>query len=175
MFKLSKVLAGLVTKTYQQPVYNFAQYFTSRLRHAHVIHMLDKVAMLSTQSLSKAHRGRVKRVARGVLLAFGIALCFPTEAGSTKPKEYIDYKTYSLYLLDFNYEQYKCLVKLYGKESAFNPNARNGSHYGIPQGRSIYLSTLNGYEQIQWGLDYIGHRYGEPCVAWAHWGKYGWH
>ena len=161
--------------TYQQPVDNFAQYFTSRSRHAHVIHMLDMVAMLRTQSLSKAHREPLRGVARGVLLAFGIALCFPTEAGSTKPKEYIDYKTYSLYLLDFNYQEHKCLLNLYTKESSWRPSAKNGSHYGIPQGRSIYLSTLNGYQQIQWGLDYIGHRYGEPCVAWAHWKAKGWH
>jgi len=131
--------------------------------------------MLSSQSLSKAHREPLRGVARGVLLAFGIALCFPTEAGSTRSKEYIDYKTYSLYLLDFNYQEHKCLLKLYGKESAWKPDARNGSHYGIPQGRSIYLSTLNGYEQIQWGLDYIGHRYGEPCIAWQHFKDKGWH
>ena len=138
-------------------------------------YVLDLWAMLSTQSLSKAHREPPKRIARGVLLAFGIALCFPTEAGSTKPKEYIDYKTYSLYLLDFNYQQHKCLLKLYGKESAWKPDAVNGSHYGIPQGKSVYLSTLNGYEQIQWGLNYIGHRYGEPCVAWDHFNRKGWH
>jgi len=137
--------------------------------------LLDTMIMLSTQSLSKAHRGRVKRVARGVLLAFGIALCFPTEAGSTKPKDYIDYKTYSLYLLDFNYKQYNCLLELYTKESNWRPEAKNGSHHGIPQGRSEYLATLDGWGQVRWGLDYIGYRYGEPCVAWAHWGKYGWH
>ena len=130
---------------------------------------------LTAQSLSKAHREPLRGVARGVLVAIGIALCFMPEAGGSKPVQYISYKEYALISLDYNLKEYKCLVKLYGKESAFNPNARNGSHYGIPQGRSIYLSTLNGYEQIQWGLDYIGHRYGEPCVAWAHWGKYGWH
>ena len=138
-------------------------------------YVLDLWAMLRTQSLSKAHRDPLRRVGRGVLLAFGIALCFPTEAGSTKPKEYIDYKTYSLYLLDFNYQEHKCLLKLYGKESAWKPDAVNGSHYGIPQGKSVYLSTLNGYEQIQWGLNYIGHRYGEPCVAWDHFNRKGWH
>ena len=137
--------------------------------------LLDTISMLSSQSLSKAHRDPLRRVGRGVLLAFGIALCFPTEAGSTKPKEYIDYKTYSLYLLDFNYQEHKCLLKLYGKESAWKPDAVNGSHYGIPQGKSVYLSTLNGYEQIQWGLNYIGHRYGEPCVAWQHFKDKGWH
>ena len=137
--------------------------------------MLDRMIMLSEQSLSKAHRGRIKRVARGVLLAFGIGLCFMPHAGSTKPKEYISYKEYALISLDNNLEQYRCLSILYGKESAWNPNARNGSHYGIPQGRSVYLSTLNGYEQIQWGLAYIGNRYGTACAALDHWRKYNWH
>jgi len=139
------------------------------------INGFDIGSMLSEQSLSKAHRGRIKRTARGVLLALGIALCFPTEAGSTKPKEYISYKEYALISLDYNVKEYKCLTALYGKESAWNPDAVNGSHYGIPQGRSIYLSTLNGYEQVQWGLDYIGHRYGEPCIAWQHFKDKGWH
>ena len=142
--------------------------------------IVDKPAMLSEQSLSKAHRGRIKRTARGVLLAFGIALCIMPEAGGSKPMQYISYKEYAYYALGYNLKEYKCLTKLYGKESAWNPKAvgnLNGTHrvYGIPQGKSIYLSTLNGYEQIQWGLDYIGHRYGEPCVAWAHWKAKGWH
>jgi len=135
----------------------------------------DNDGTLTGQSLSKAHPEPLRRIARGVLAGIGIALCFMPNAGSTSPKEYIDYKTYSLYLLDFNIKEYKCLAALYGKESAWNPDARNGSHYGIPQGRSIYLSTLNGYEQVQWGLDYIGHRYGEPCIAWQHFKEKGWH
>jgi hypothetical protein len=137
--------------------------------------MLDKAFMLSTQSLSKAHRERLRRIARGVLLAFGIALCFPTEAGSTKPKEYVTYKQYAYYALGYNLKEYKCLAILYGKESAWNPNAVNGSHYGIPQGRSIWLKDQDGYTQIQWGLDYIAHRYGEPCIALDHWRAKGWH
>jgi len=137
--------------------------------------MLDRVAMLRTQSLSKAHREPLRGVARGVLLAFGIALCFMPAAGGSKPMQYISYKEYALYALGNNVKEYKCLSILYGKESAWNPLAVNGSHYGIPQGRSVYLSTLNGYEQIQWGLDYIGHRYGEPCIAWQHFKDKGWH
>ena len=139
------------------------------------INGFDKRATLSSQSLSKAHREPLRGVARGVLLGLMGLLCFMPAAGSTAAKDYIDYKTYSLYLLDFNYKEYNCLLKLYGKESAWNPLAVNGSHYGIPQGKSEYLSTLNGYEQIQWGLDYIGHRYGEPCVALDHFKRKGWH
>jgi len=139
--------------------------------------MLDSSGTLTQQSLSKAHPAPLKRIARGVLAGIGIALCFMPDAGSTSAiqKDYISYKEYALYLLDFNVKEYKCLAMLYGKESAWNPDARNGSHYGIPQGRSTYLSTLNGYDQVQWGLDYIGHRYGEPCIAWQHFKDKGWH
>ena len=138
--------------------------------------VLDSDGTLTEQSLSKAHRDPLRRVGRGVLLAFGIALCFPTAAGSTSTiKEYVDYKTYSLYLLDFNYKQFNCLDKLYTKESNWRPEAKNGSHNGIPQGRSEYLATVDGYKQVVWGLSYIGNRYGEPCVALDHWSKYGWH
>ena len=135
----------------------------------------DSHGTLTAQSLSKAHRKPLRGVACGVLVAIGIALCFPTGAGSTNSKEYVDYKTYSLYLLDFNYKEYKCLTILYGKESAWNPLAKNGSHYGIPQGKSEWLKEQDGWTQVQWGLDYIGHRYGEPCIALDHWSKYGWY
>jgi hypothetical protein len=99
-------------------------------------------------------------------------------AGSTKPKEYVDYKTYALYLLDFNYKEHSCLLKLYGKESAWNPKAVNGSHYGIPQGKSEYLARVDGYKQIQWGLKYIQHHriyQGSVCKALDHWRTKGWH
>jgi hypothetical protein len=97
------------------------------------------------------------------------------EAGSSKPVQYITYKQYALYLLGHNIKEYKCLAILYGKESAWNPDAVNGSHHGIPQGRSEYLATLDGYGQVRWGLDYIGNRYGEPCIALDHWRAKGWH
>ena len=141
------------------------------------VNVLGGSGTLTQQSLSKAHPAPLKRIARGVLAGIGIALCFMPDAGSTSAiqKEYISYKQYAFYLLDWNVEQYKCLSSLYGKESAWNPEAVNGSHHGIPQGRSQYLSTLNGYDQVQWGLDYIGHRYGEPCIAWQHFKDKGWH
>ena len=131
---------------------------------------------LTQQSLSKAHREPLRGVARGVLVAIGIALCIMPDAGGSKPVQYISYKEYALYALGNNIKEYKCLSILYGKESAWNPHAHNGSHYGIPQGRSVYLSTVDGYKQIQWGLDYISHRYdGDTCKALNHWRTYGWH
>ena len=142
------------------------------------MHILTRYGTLTAQSLSKAHRKPLRGVACGVLVAIGIALCFPTGAGSTNSKEYIDYKTYALYLLDFNYKEHRCLLKLYGKESAWNPLAKNGSHYGIPQGRSEYLAKVDGYKQIQWGLKYIQHHriyQGDVCKALDHWKRKGWH
>jgi hypothetical protein len=142
------------------------------------MHIIDTYGTLTAQSLSKAHRKPYQGVACGVLVAIGIALLLLPVAGSSEPvqqKEYVDYKTYSLYLLDFNYKEYNCLLKLYGKESAWNPLASNGSHYGIPQGKSEWLRDQDGWTQVRWGLDYIGHRYGEPCIALDHWRTKGWH
>ena len=140
--------------------------------------VLDTDGTLTQQSLSKAHREPLRGVARGVLVAIGIALCIMPDAGGSKPVQYISYKEYALYALGNNIKEYKCLSILYGKESAWNPHARNGSHYGIPQGRSVYLSTVDGYKQIQWGLSYIQHHrlyQGDVCKALNHWRLYGWH
>jgi hypothetical protein len=97
------------------------------------------------------------------------------EAGGSKPKQYVTYKEYALHLLNYDYKQMKCLGKLYGKESAWNPQARNNSHYGIPQGRSVWLRDQDGYAQVRWGLGYIEHRYSTPCKAYEHWKLKNWH
>ena len=142
------------------------------------MHILTRYGTLTAQSLSKAHREPFRGVARGVLVAIGIALCIMPYAGSSESvqqKEYVDYKTYSLYLLDFNYKEYKCLSILWGKESAWNPLAVNGSHYGIPQGRSTYLMKVDGYKQVEWGIKYNLNRYGSMCKALDHYKIKGWH
>ena len=140
--------------------------------------LVDTHDTLTAQSLSKAHREPLRGVARGVIVAIGIALCIMPDAGGSKPVQYVSYKEYALISLDYNLREYKCLTVLYGKESAWNPNARNGSHYGIPQGRSEYLAKVDGYKQIQWGLKYIQHHriyQGDTCKALDHWKAKGWH
>jgi len=74
-----------------------------------------------------------------------------------------------------NLDQFYCLDELNFKESRWNLKARNGSHYGIPQGRSKWLSTVNGYKQIEWQLNYIKKRYSNPCNALAHHKIKGWY
>ena len=74
-----------------------------------------------------------------------------------------------------NIDEFYCLDELYHRESRWNPLARNGSHYGIPQGRSKWLSTVDGYKQVEWGIKYINNRYGSMCKALHHFKTKGWH
>ena len=74
-----------------------------------------------------------------------------------------------------NLDQFYCLDELNYKESRWNPKAKNGSHYGIPQGRSKWLATVDGYKQIDWQLKYIKKRYDNPCNALAHHKIKGWY
>ena len=74
-----------------------------------------------------------------------------------------------------NLDEFYCLDELYYKESRWNPKAVNGSHYGIPQGRSQWLKTVNGYKQVEWGIKYNYNRYGSMCKALHHFKTKGWH
>ena len=136
---------------------------------------LDSHGTLTAQSPSGAHRDPLRRVGRGVLVAIGISLFTPAYAvAPVEAKPSMTIREYAAVLVDDD-KQMKCLGLLYGKESAWNPDAVNGSHYGIPQGRSIYLKTALPEQQIMWGLKYIDNRYGSPCNAWAFFQKNNYH
>jgi hypothetical protein len=68
-------------------------------------------------------------------------------------------------------KQMSCLSKLWGKESAWNPEAYNKVKVmgrnagGIPQLLGLDPATPPT-RQIERGLDYIFHRYHTPCRAW---------
>jgi len=84
------------------------------------------------------------------------------------------YRQYAFIQLN-NVDEFYCLDELNYKESRWNPRAVNGSHYGIPQGRSKYLKRVNGYKQIDWQLKYIEARYSNACNALAHHKLKGWY
>lgn len=74
-------------------------------------------------------------------------------------------------------DQWLCLYNLWTRESNWNHLAKNpsSSAYGIPQSlpgtkmASVADDWLtNPRTQIEWGLNYIGARYGAPCNAWGH-------
>jgi len=90
-------------------------------------------------------------------------------------------KYYAKALISAQYEEwgkaeYKALLKLWGKESAWDHTADNpkSSAFGIPQLLKM-KPTTPAPEQIARGLAYIKHRYDKPSVAWAHWRKHGWY
>lgn len=64
-----------------------------------------------------------------------------------------------------NDKQFKCLNKLWTRESHWNHRADNptSSAYGIPQ--LLNMTEKNPYRQIDLGLKYIKHRYDTPCKA----------
>ena len=74
-----------------------------------------------------------------------------------------------------NLDEFYCLDELYFRESRWNPKARNGSHYGIPQGKSKYLLKANGFKQVEWGIKYNLNRYGSMCKALEHLNTKGFH
>ena len=131
-------------------------------------------------------RARREELAR--LRAIGIILCLTASLlnsmDSSQAFQYPtktvltinDYHTYALNALDNNIVQYDCILKLYDRESAWNPNAVNRGHYGIPQGASIWLRGKHPFIQIDWGIKYIDNRYsGNTCNALNHWSRHGWY
>ena len=61
-------------------------------------------------------------------------------------------------------------------ESNGNYKAKNGSHYGLVQGRSEYLKTATAVQQIDWFVKYLEHRYNGSCiVALRHHRAKGWY
>lgn len=76
------------------------------------------------------------------------------------------------------------LVKLWNRESSWMWSAENASSgaYGIPQslpGSKMAAFGANWRDdaavQIDWGLNYIAQRYGNPTKAWEHSEQHGWY
>ena len=120
----------------------------------------------------RARPGRCRVWATLLLITFNFVFVkdYSVAKENYKPMHYKQYILITLNDLDETY----CLVELYHNESRFNPKARNGSHYGIPQGRSKYLATVDGTKQIDWGIKYINNRYGSMSKALHHFKTKGW-
>jgi hypothetical protein len=141
---------------------------------------LDTSGTLTARAL-KGLRASLKGVACLVATVIGISLSLPMSVADNGSIEALDPKRY----IRFNYElpQAICLIKLYGKESAFRVDAIGNLSsptksyvYGIPQLKNPIIKDLPALKQIDYGMKYIAHRYdGLPCRAWKHWQDKGWH
>lgn len=132
---------------------------------------LDRHGTLLGRASQKAHREPLKRLARGVLIAIGIALCSASPAGvanTSQPK--ITEFRYASFLLKSEY-QASCLFKIALKESNVRYNAINRSSgaLGAWQILNPKVATLSSHEQVEWAIRYAEHRYQTPCEAWEFW------
>ena len=109
-----------------------------------------------------------------------------TQSSSSQNLSSLQAYAHNLVINTYGWSEYDfdCLVKLWNRESGWNPNAHNSSSgaHGIPQ--SLPASKMasegsdyytNGETQIRWGLKYISGRYGSPANAWAHSQQTGWY
>ena len=121
-----------------------------------------------------------QRLARAVaLISFTLMGIFLSESADGGSLDDIAPKTYIR--LHYSQPQALCLIKLYGKESAFNSKAIGNDSgrskaYGIPQLKSEFIKDLSPNKQIDYGMKYIAHRYnGKPCNALNHSKRLGWY
>lgn len=106
-------------------------------------------------------------------------LTAPTLRPISAEAEELNYKEFAAEVSKAEYgwgdAQMKCLRILWGKESAWNPEADNphSTAFGIAQ--MLNETSTSGFVQIRNGLRYIESRYNNPCNAWEFWLQNGWY
>ena len=132
---------------------------------------------LNANSLSERKGDlRSRKIARfGLVISLSLVMTTTFQKNDVQALETTNHYRQWAFIQLNDIDQFYCLDELNYKESRWNPKAKNGSHYGIPQGRSKYLSRVDGYKQIDWQLKYIEKRYSNPCNALAHHKIKGWY
>ena len=109
------------------------------------------------------------------LMATTLIAALLTIINTTPSKANVDMNL-KLYVYNLmSWEEFQCFNWLIHYESRWNPKARNGSHYGLGQMRSIWYRDLSPEGQIRASIKYISHRYGDSCKALSHFERKGWH
>jgi hypothetical protein len=125
---------------------------------------------------ARARKGRARVVAivSGTALFMSIA---PVSSGSIDAIRYVK----ELAKEQLTDKQELCHHEIVYRESRWDPRAKNGSHYGLYQGKSKSLKNASTIKQWWWYWHYVAHRYGwteydEPdyCKALHHLKTKGW-
>ena len=125
---------------------------------------------------ARARKGRARVVAivSGTALFMSIA---PVSSGSIDAIKYVK----ELAKEQLTDKQEACHHEIVYRESRWDPRAKNGSHYGLYQGKSKSLKNASTIKQWWWYWHYVAHRYGwteydEPdyCKALHHLKTKGW-
>ena len=115
------------------------------------------------------------RLARGVLIAIGIALCNAAPAGqaTTSQTELTPFR-YASFLT--SQVEASCLFKIALKESNVRYNAINRSSgaSGAWQFMNVRVRELSPLQQVEWAIRYAETRYGTPCNEWEFWKRNYW-
>ena len=106
----------------------------------------------------------------GILCSFIASLSIQMQTANANETDMLKLYAHSRII---NNQQYICLSHIIHKESRWNVNAKNGSHYGLGQMRSKHYRNLDGFRQIDATIKYINVRYGSMCNAWRFHGKHG--
>jgi transglycosylase-like protein with SLT domain len=117
------------------------------------------------------------------VVAMCLAFAFAGQSVAQAASSAQAYQAYATQQLGGPSSQSSCLIKLWQRESGWNPRAQNATStaYGIPQfinatwATTGIAKTSDPYRQVDAGLIYIENRYGSPCTAWAFWKRNGWY
>lgn len=128
--------------------------------------VFDSYGTLSEFASGAEAEKRILAFGRSLFIALLIAInLISTEtAGAVEREQQMKYRMYALGQIK-DWHEFSCLNALWNRESNWNPKAHNGSHYGIPQGKSVWLKYATPRKQIDWGIKYIRNRYNDACKA----------
>ena len=152
--------------------------WTTRPKDAQLVHIFDSSLTSSVRSIASSERLKPYSSLRRFVLLGALCLWIAVSAINMQPVQAAtladQYKLYAhSRIIEWN--QYHCFVKIIHKESRWDPNARNGSHFGLGQMRSQWYRNLDPYRQIDQTIKYITNRYQSPCKAWAFHERKGWY
>lgn len=135
---------------------------------------LDTCGTLLGSAYQRRTPSRLKRLARGVLIAIGIALCSASPAGQATTMQQ---KTPFRYAASMVGEvEAECLFRIAIKESniRFTAVNRSSGAYGAFQLLHKSAKGASPYKQVELAIDYANYRYGSACNAWSAWQRKMW-
>ena len=141
-----------------------------------VFDMAGTLSARAHQGLNASPIGLARVVALAIGISLSIAMPLDAQANDQAIRYVKDLAEYQL-----TDKQEACHHEIVFRESSWNPKAKNGSHYGLYQGKSKSLKNASTVKQWWWYWHYVTHRYGvteydEPnyCKALHHLKTKGW-
>ena len=137
------------------------------------VRLLDWHGTLMARAFKGSPRAAL-RLARGIAVAIGIALCSAAPAGMAQQMPTLDPIRYSIFLV--GEVEASCLWKIAKRESnvRFDAVNRQSGAVGAWQFMNPKLANKTPNQQLELAVKYSIHRYGSPCKAWEFWKRNYW-